>query len=457
MDPKPTLDPDLHDDEALPASDAADQRGFLPVLRNGQFLLLWSGQVFSQIADKVFLILVIALIASRFQQSGQTISGWVSAVTIVFTIPAILFGSIAGVYVDRWSKKAILASTNLLRGLLVAALPLLLTLVSDFSPWFQLPVGFWVVLAVTFAVSTLTQFFSPAEQTAIPLLVQRRNLLSANSLYTTTMIAALIVGFAVGEPLLELTDAIARLLGLSNEWGQELLVGGSYALAGVLLLFLNLREPPQRERATVENHVWQDIWDGIQYLRRDRVVRNALIQLTILFCVFAALTVLTVRLAEVIPGLKSSQFGFLLACGGVGLGLGAGVLGRWGDRVSPAVLGIWGSLGMAASLVGLSLATQRLWLALALTATLGLSAAAIAIPMQTTVQAETPEAMRGKVFGLQNNAVNIALSLPLALASVAEAAVGLPAVFLGLAAVCLAGGGLNWYISRTGLDISTQN
>jgi len=69
--------------------------------------------------------------------------------------------------------------------------------------------------------------------------------------------------------------------------------------------------------------------------------------------------------------------------------------------------------------------------------------------MQTTIQAETPEEMRGKVFGLQNNATNIALSLPLALAGVAETFLGLPKVFLALAGLAIAGELLNWYISRS--------
>jgi hypothetical protein len=64
--------------------------------------------------------------------------------------------------------------------------------------------------------------------------------------------------------------------------------------------------------------------------------------------------------------------------------------------------------------------------------------------------------MRGKVFGLQNNAINIALSLPLALAGFAETLLGLRTVFLGLAAIAIAGGVLNWYISRTGSSMSTK-
>ena len=74
--------------------------GFLPVLKNRNFLALWSGQVFSQLADKVYLVLMIAIIASRFQSENQTISGWVSAIMMAFTIPAVLFGSVAGVFVN---------------------------------------------------------------------------------------------------------------------------------------------------------------------------------------------------------------------------------------------------------------------------------------------------------------------------------------------------------------------
>ncbi len=42
-------------------------QGFLPVLQNSRFLVLWGGQIFSQLADKVYLVLTIAIIASSFQ------------------------------------------------------------------------------------------------------------------------------------------------------------------------------------------------------------------------------------------------------------------------------------------------------------------------------------------------------------------------------------------------------
>lgn len=440
-------------------AEVTEATGFFPVLRNRNFLTLWGGQVFSQLADKVYLVLMIALIASRFQSEGQTISGWVSSIMIAFTIPAVLFSSVAGVFVDRWSKKLVLVITNLLRGGLVLFLPPLLWISKGWSPLANLPVGFWVLLTVTFLVSTLTQFFAPAEQAAIPLIVERRHLLSANSLYTTTMMASVIVGFAVGEPLLALADHLVAQFGLTVAGlGKELVVGGAYTAAGLVLLLLRTPEPlwlglkkhPMGEGET-EKHVLEDIREGWQYLNQHRQVRSALLQLIVLFSVFAALSVLAVRLAEVIPDIKSSQFGFLLSAGGVGIAIGATFLGQFGQRFSHTQLSLVGSVGLGASLIGLSVFAEQLLPALTLILLVGVFGALIGVPMQTAIQEETPEEMRGKIFGLQNTAINIALSLPLALAGVAETFLGLHVVFLGLATLVVAGGLITWYFSRTDL------
>lgn len=420
--------------------------GFVPVLRNPKFLVLWSGQIFSQLADKIYLVLMIALIASHFQSENQSISGWVSAIMIAFTIPAMLFGSIAGVYVDRWSKKNVLVISNLLRGAFVMFIPPLLWLVQDQRAIAGLPLGFYLLLMITFAVSTLTQFFAPAEQAVLPLIVKGKDLLAANSLYTTTMMALLIVGFAVGEPLLHLADEFFEYLGLNWQFGKELVVGGGYAIAGLLLIALHTGEK-EKDTTKVQPRVWEDIKDGLRYLQQNHRVRNALIQLVIIFSVFAALAVLAVSLAAQIPGLKAEQFGFLLASGGIGMALGAFFLGHWGGQISYRQLSLWGSIGVASALVALTFSIHNIVFALLSTATLGLFAALVGIPMQTTIQRETPSLMRGKVFGLQNNAVNIALSLPLALAGVAETLFGLQPVLLGLAGLAIAGGVVNWYIS----------
>lgn len=441
-------------DESVPEEEEYEL-GFLPVLRNFNFLKLWSGQVFSQIADKVYLVLIISIVASQFQTEGQSISGWVSALMIAFTIPAVLLGSIAGVFVDRWSKKAVLTITNFLRGGLVIALPAVLWLAHGHTFIGGLPTGFYGLLLITFLVSTLTQFFAPAEQAVIPLIVEHKHLLSANSLYTTTMMASVIIGFAVGEPALEFVNHLISLLPfweamhVAPDVGKDIAVGGCYAIAGALLLITKTKElpvDPEKEHP----HVLEDIKDGLRYLGEQGRVRAALIQLVMLFSIFAALAVLAVRMAEIMPTIESDQFGFLLAAGGVGMAIGAAGIGQFGQRFSRRQLSLVGSVGMAIALAVLPLFTQKLWITLGLIGVLGTFAALVAIPMQTTIQAETPEEMRGKVFGLQNNAVNIALSLPLALAGIAETYLGLQAVFLILSGLAIAAGATTWYISRRG-------
>jgi sugar phosphate permease len=100
--------------------------------------------------------------------------------------------------------------------------------------------------------------------------------------------------------------------------------------------------------------------------------------------------------------------------------------------------------------LGLSIFTHQLLPVLGLLVLLGFFGAIVGVPMQTTIQEETPEEMRGKVFGLQNNAINIALSLPLAVTGLAETFLGLRVVFLGLSAVVMIGGIVTCYISGTG-------
>ena len=429
-----------------------ENKGFLPVLQNRRFLILWGGQIFSQLADKVYLVLAIAIIASSFQTPGKPISLWVSPVTIAFTIPAVLFGSLAGVYVDRWSKKAVLVFSNLFRGIFVLLLPFLLWIAHDRAFVSNLSLGFATLLGVTFLVSTLTQFFAPAEQAIIPLIVKKQDLLAANSLYTTTMMALLIVGFAVGEPLLNIADSLVASWGFPADIGKEILVGSAYAIAGIILIALQTKETKQ-DRTKEEAHPLQDIWDGVKYLKKNRRVRNALIQLIVLFSVFAALVILAVSMADKIPQIEADQFGILLATTGLGMGVSAAIVGNLGQRFTNAQLSFVGSIGVALSLVGLSLATKNLWLALGMTTLMGAFAALIGIPMQTTIQSQTPPEMRGKVFGLQNNAVNIALSLPLVLAAEAEARFGLETVILSLAAIVLIGGIFTWYLALKNDDV----
>ncbi|AFY74000.1 arabinose efflux permease family protein [Synechococcus sp. PCC 7502] len=409
--------------------------GFLQLLGDRQFLYLWSAQLISQLADKVLLILLIAIATSEAYVSYSVpVNSRESMIMIASTVPAILFGSIAGIYVDLYPKRMVMIVCNILRGLLVLIIPFL-------------PKMLILLLTVTFIISIFTQLFAPAEQSAIPLLVPESCLMSANALFTLTMMGAMIIGFAIGSPLLHLFAGI--------RFGQELLVGGMYLMAGLVLFFLPKNEViPKRDHL---HNVWQDLKDGLKYLRHNPLISGAILQLVIFYGVFAAMLKLSINLSEIITN-NRTDFGFLLAAAGVGLAIGALILGHFGDRFAHRPLPLVGFIGMALMLIFFAL-VKDLWLALILAVILGFNGSLVGVPMLTVIQKYTPENMRGKVFGLLNNAENIAVSLPLAIAAVTlDASIsalgevkGLQLVMFICSAIVLGLGLWSWSITRKAL------
>ena len=72
--PLATADTAAESSEAL-AETSEKETAFLPVLKNRNFLALWSGQVFSQLADKVYLVLTIALVPAAFKRQIKPSAG----------------------------------------------------------------------------------------------------------------------------------------------------------------------------------------------------------------------------------------------------------------------------------------------------------------------------------------------------------------------------------------------
>ncbi|MEH2286550.1 MFS transporter [Nostoc sp.] len=412
----------------FPTEPAAVNNGFGALLKNRGFMLLWIGQLLSQLADKVFFVLLIALLENYPPLPGLARNSMYSTLMLSFTIPAILFGSAGGIFVDRLPKKLIMVGSDIVRGILTLGLPLL-------------PRQFLILLILTFAISTVTQFFAPAEQAAIPLLVKRENLLAANALFSSTMMGALIVGFAVGEPILSLAKSL-----MGEEYGQEFVVGGLYILSAAIMQPIKFKEPKQPKEHRASNHPWAEFTESLRYLKKNPLILNAMLQLTTLYCVFAALTVLTIRLAEEF-GLKEKQFGFFLAAAGVGMVFGAAILGNWGEKLHRKPLPLIGFL-MMALVLGVFTFTHNLLLALGLCAFLGIGAALIGVPMQTLIQQQTPPTMHGKVFGFQNHAVNIALALPLAITGPLTDALGLRIVLVAMSVVVVVVGVWAWQNTR---------
>ncbi|MCT0225986.1 MFS transporter [Synechococcus sp. CS-1328] len=425
--------------------------GLQAVLALPGFMRLWIGQVFSQLADKFYIVLMVFLIAQYWvtdtpgtnpalaeaaavmrmdvETRAQVITLLATGIYVANTIPAMVLGTVAGVWADRWPKRGVMVASNGLRAALVLLAPLCLI---PGPVWFGLSWGYWGLVGMTFLESVLTQFFAPAEQAVIPLLVPGPLLLAANSLYQATSMAATILGFALGDPILRLLRNGLAQFGIQG--GEFLLLPLCYGLAAVAISTIQLQEQRQLDRQTT---VWQEIGDGLQVLRARPSVRTAMVHLVLLYSLLAALYVLAISLASGVEGLGPTRFGVLLAMSGVGLAVGALAMAQLGHGINRRVLASAGLGTIAWCLVLLGQLRGSLVFTLLLCGLLGVGAALLAIPAQTTIQEDTPEAQRGKVFGLQNNLINIALSLPLVLAGTVVSRYGLLPVLWGLAAIAL--------------------
>ena len=188
----------------------------LAVLRQRNFSLLWFGSVLSIIGD---YFLFVALPFFVYEQTGSTLA--TGTMFAAQTLPRLLFGSVAGVFVDRWDRKKTMVFSDLLRALIL--LPLLLVVIGG-------PIA--LVYAVAFVEAAVSMFFLPAKSAIIPSLVAERDLTAANSLYSLTEDIPSLVGALLGGALL-------GLIGLS---GLVLLDIATY-LASALLISLVVAPP----------------------------------------------------------------------------------------------------------------------------------------------------------------------------------------------------------------------
>src|SRR5205814_7669691 len=157
------------------------QPGFKTVLANRDFRLIWSAQVASQLADKflMFALLILTYSISRASTHG-------AALFLAYTFPSVFLSPLAGVYADRHDKKRLMFFTNAIRGGLILLIPL-----SQLVPYFEHVT--WHLFLIIFLFAAVDQIFAPAEAAAIPFIVGSEELMTATSMFTSTVIVTLLV------------------------------------------------------------------------------------------------------------------------------------------------------------------------------------------------------------------------------------------------------------------------
>ena len=398
------------------------------VLKNRPFLSLWIAQIFSQLGDRVCFVVFVAIIA----QNISTDAVYQSWLYIAFTIPAILFTALAGVFIDRWNKKYTLITTNVLRGGIILLLPYFDT-------------SLWGIYVIAFLLSTVTQFFVPAEASCIPMLVEKKHLISANSLFTTTMMGSVIFGFVLGDPLI-------NLFGIKF---VHFAITGLFVISAICLIGV-VEKKGEHGHEKVIKEFFEEFKEGLHYIRKSSIVLNAMLKLATLFSAIVALCILCISISTQWlypqdPALGAQKFAYIVAYSGLGMVVGAYLVAKFWSHKPKFLLIFMGFTIMGVSLIVLSFTgvlpdkllyqipemqlfgwitksfdlTYRMLYTYLIATIIGFGSALIAIPVQTILQSSIPEKMRGKVFGVQFTLLSTSSTLPVVIVAVGADMIGL--------------------------------
>jgi Na+/melibiose symporter-like transporter len=351
------------------------------LVRQGGLRLLLSAGLISLVGD---WILRIGLAYEVYALTGSTVAS--AAMLLASLLPQILLGSVAGVFADRWDRRATMVVTNLL--LAAGLLPLLL--VQDAR-------RVWIVYPVAVVQSCLAQFFVAAEASLLPDLVPRPDLVTANALNSQIRDIARLVGAACGGVIAALGGI--RLLGLAD--------AATFCLAASLLALIRLpRSRTARrddsERGERVRSVWRDWVDGARLAWRVHTLRVLLVFVAITSVGEGVMgTLMAPFVRDVLQG-NSSAFGLIMSMQAVGGILGGLVAASVGHRFRPSRLLAWGAVAFGAIDLALflyPLAAPTLWPAFLLIVLVGPAGALMGAGLMTLFQTATTAGYRGRAFG----------------------------------------------------------
>ncbi|MDP9352868.1 MAG: MFS transporter, partial [Chloroflexota bacterium] len=171
-------------------------RAYGEVVRSPSYFPLWLGQLLSAFGDTLHYIALVILV---FDISGRGLA--VAGLVAAEVLPVLLLGPVAGVVIDRFSRKGVLILADLFRAVLVLSL--------------LAPQGLWHAYAVAAGLAAGNVFFNPTVQAVIPVLTSEEQRLAANSVAWSTGRLVQIVAAAFGGGVIAIlgTDAAFALNG----------------------------------------------------------------------------------------------------------------------------------------------------------------------------------------------------------------------------------------------------
>jgi MFS family permease len=396
----------------------------LKLLRQRNFSLLWVGQFISIIGDWV---LFIALPFYTYSLTGSVLA--TGAMFIVSTLPRLILGSVAGVFVDRWDRKRTMILADLLRVLLIAILLLVRS-----RDWL------WLIYVSAFLESVVSQFFNPAKTAIIPLLVGEKDLLAANSLNGLSDALTRLVGSALGGVLM-------GWLGFSS---VVMLDAGSFLFSALMIILIVMPVRPTAQPAAAHTPdaggilgVWRDWVAGLRLVKQERLLLTLFIILAVALLGDSMITVLIVPLVKVLMGGGAQLLGWLMMAQGIGGLLGGLLVGQIGKRFPARRMSAIGLVGTGIVILAI-ISMPRSALVLPLMAAAGVTASAWLICSETLLQLGTSDQFRGRIFGTLGTTSALASLVGMVLAGALADTIGLVLILSISAGLYILAGVLAW-------------
>jgi predicted MFS family arabinose efflux permease len=388
----------------------------LSVLRGRSFALLWTAGLVSVTGDWV---LNAALPFFVYEETGSTIA--TAGMIVARLAPTALLGSVAGVFVDRWSRKRVLVWTNVSQA---AVVTLLLLVPGDGS--------LSVVFVVAAAQSVASSFSSPAESALLPALVGPDELLVANALNTLNNRIARLAGVPLGGVL------------LANAGLEAVVLVDVVSFAAAALLVAPIAAPPVPRVVVQASSAWESFWRewlaGLHLVRNDRTIALLFLVLGLMTFGGTMLDPLTVAWVRDVLGEGPEVFTWILTVHAAAGIAGSLLVGRFGRRFTPRDLIGWGSV-VAGAALALRYNFPSVALAFAMSAVAGLTSVASSTGVETLAMQSVRDELRGRVFGSLNATLSLLSLAGAALAGLVAEIVGIVPM-LNVAAALIAAAGL---------------
>jgi MFS family permease len=377
----------------------------MKILINRNFALLWLGQAISNLGDVILGAALVLWIANDLGRGRSWAPVAVSGVFIAEYAPVAIIGPLAGVFVDRWSRRLTMLRTDGLRLALTGCLAWVLSPTVPFFGELEPPLGWQLgaVYTVVLLDQSCGQFFNPARLALIGDIVGPEDLARATSLSQATMGLSVIVGPAIGSLL---------VFNFGIQWA---VIADALSFAVSFLTIAMIRAPVEKRLEGDHISFSQEFRAGLHVLLGSRGLLAVLLASLLSMSAFGALNALAIFFVTDNLHAQPNLYGPLGTVLGLGAIVGALIAGLIANRLGLARL-LWGAT-FALGLTTLLLARMTsVGPAFALIFLVGATWIAVNVAVEPLVLRLTAREFVGRVTAVLTPAGSLASVLSAALA-----------------------------------------